>query len=246
MTGEVRNRPAPDVEGERRAPEVERNATHERRASDRESRAGARERRAVTRALERERRRVAAEVHDLVMQDLSLALANARTLAADLDEMPRACMVVSAGERALAGARAVLGGLTDFDGEAYEPLVNAIEASARIAARGARLCFDATGVPCSAQADRQVRDALLHVVREAVTNASKHSGTETIVVSLSHDGCWRLTVSDDGAGFDAKGRTDEDEGFGLRSMRAHVQALDGTLNVTGTAASGTTVEAVLP
>jgi signal transduction histidine kinase len=206
----------------------------------RKRRAAARERQAITRALEQERRRVAAEVHDLVMQDLSLALANARSLADDPAETARASLVVSAGERALAGARVVVSSLTEPD---CEPIARAIEASVQAAARGARLKFDAGGVPGSAWPDRQTRAALVHVAREAVTNASKHAGTSAIEVSVQYDGSWRLTVRDEGAGFDSA-RTGN--GFGLRSMRAHVQALGGSLHVRSANAEGTTVEAVLP
>jgi signal transduction histidine kinase len=203
---------------------------------------GVRERRAVTRALQDERRRVAAEVHDLVMQDLSLALANARTLADDLAGTARARLVVSAGERALAGARAVVSGLSEP--EAQAPIASAIEASVQAAARGTRLRFDAGGVPGSAQADRRTREALVHVAREAVTNASKHAGASAIEVSLQYDGSWRLTVRDEGAGFDSSAH--DGNGFGLRSMRAQVQALGGVLHVRSAAEEGTTVEAVLP
>jgi signal transduction histidine kinase len=198
-----------------------------------------RERRAVARALEQERRRVAADVHDLVMQDLALALANARTLEQDLAGTSRASLVVSAGERALAGARAVVGGLTEPE---HEPISRTIEASVQAAARGAPLRFDANGVPGSARADRQTRAALMHVAREAVTNATKHAGANAIEVSLQYDGNWRLTVRDEGTGFQ---RTHRGNGFGLRSMRAHVHALGGSLQVRS-AEEGTTVEAVLP
>ena len=44
-----------------------------------------------------ERRRIAADVHDLIMQDLALALANARTLADDGVRDPLASTVVAAG-----------------------------------------------------------------------------------------------------------------------------------------------------
>jgi signal transduction histidine kinase len=206
----------------------------------RERRSAVHHRQAIARALEQERRRVAAEVHDLVMQDLSLALANARSLADDPAETARASLVVSAGERALAGARVVVGGLTEPD---CEPIARAIEASVQAAARGARLKFDAGGVPGSARPDRQTREALVHVAREAVTNASKHAGTNAIEVSVQYDGSWRLTVRDEGAGFDWER---SGNGFGLRSMRAHVQALGGSLHVRSADEQGTTVEAVLP
>ncbi len=242
MTSEVRDRPVAEQSGNRPAAEQSARwlALGAALARGLLNPLGERQRRAVALALEQERRRVAAEVHDLVMQDLSLALANARTLAEDLAGTARASLVVSAGERALAGARLVVSGLTE---PAHEPIARAIEASVQAAARGARLTFDAEGVPGSARPDRQTHEALVHVAREAVTNASKHAGANAIEVSLQYDGSWRLIVRDEGAGFDSA-RTGN--GFGLRSMRAHVHALGGVLHVRSATEEGTTVEAVLP
>jgi signal transduction histidine kinase len=200
------------------------------------------ERRAA-RALAHERRRVAADVHDLVMQDLSLALANARTLAHEHASAPRASLVVSAGERALAGARILVSGLTDGPGRECEPIVRAIQTSARAAARSTPLLFDADGVPGSAQPDRPTHEALVHVAREAVTNATKHARPNAIEVSLHYTGEWHLTVRDEGPGFDAASSPNS---FGLDSMRAHVQALGGVLHISSAAEEGTTVKAVLP
>jgi signal transduction histidine kinase len=217
------------------------------------------ERRAVARTLEQERRRVAADVHDLIMQDLALALANARTLANRHSGDSQASIVVSAGERALTGARAILRSLAAQASSGSTavgprcasppaavgsgPLVRAIEASAQAAARSTRLVFDAAGVPGSARADGPTRAALLHVAREAVTNATKHASPNAIEVTLTYTDRWRLTVRDEGEGFDA---ADTDNGFGLTSMRAQARALGGVLRVTSAADRGTTVEVILP
>src|ERR1700677_2309988 len=88
-------------------------------------------REALAEALADERRRMAADVHDLIRQDLSSALAPAGTLAAAPAAAPRASVVVAAGERALAGARDVIGGLVGRD---REPVVEAVEAVALTAA----------------------------------------------------------------------------------------------------------------
>jgi signal transduction histidine kinase len=80
-------------------------------------------------------------------------------------------------------------------------------------------------------------------VRNATKHAaSKHAAPNAIEVTLEYNGRWRLTVRDEGAGFDA---ARAGNGFGLHSMRAHAHALGGVLNLTS-AADGTTVEAVLP
>jgi signal transduction histidine kinase len=196
---------------------------------------------AMAEALAQERRRVAADVHDLIMQDLSFALATARTLAEDPALAPQASIVVAAGERALAGARDVVGGLVSRD---RKPVVEAVETVVRTAARNVPLSFDAVGVPASSQPDRVTLDTLVHVGREAVTNAVKHADPLHLDVLFVHADEWRLQIRDHGRGFDL---AKTGRGFGLESMQRHAQALGGSLRVmSATGAPGTTVEVVLP
>jgi signal transduction histidine kinase len=201
------------------------------------------ERRATVNALARERRRMAADVHDLIMQDLSFALANARTLVDDPAQAQQANTVVTAGERALAGARDVVSGLTERDSL---PIVQAVEESVLAAARRTRLTFDGERARPSEQPDQPTRDALLHIAREAVTNAVKHARPEMIDVALERTDRWRLTVCDDGRGFDAETRARGGMGFGLASMHRHAHTLGGALHVHSTDGGGTMVEALLP
>ncbi len=200
-----------------------------------------RERLAVAQALADERRRMAAEIHDLIMQDLSFALASARTLVDDPATAPQASIVVAAGERALAGAREVVDALVSHD---RKPIAEAIATVVGVAARGVPLGFDAAGVATSEQPDPLTFDTLLHIGREAVTNAVKHADPRAVEVLLTHDEEWHLRVRDDGRGFDT---ATTDRGFGLQSMRSHAQALGGSLHVTSAiGATGTIVEAILP
>jgi signal transduction histidine kinase len=201
------------------------------------------ERRASQDALARERRRMAADVHDLIMQDLSFALANARALTDDPARAPQASTIVRAGERALAGARDVVSGLAAHD---TRPIAQAVEASVRSAARHTPLAFDAVRVPTSAQLDQPTREALVHIAREAVTNAVKHARPNAIEVILEHADQWRLTVRDDGRGFDEAPTAAPMDGFGLLSMRECAHALGGAVHVGSVSGAGTTVEAVLP
>jgi signal transduction histidine kinase len=186
-----------------------------------------------------ESRRFAAQVHDLIMQDLSYALASARALEDDPALAARVATVVASAERALAGAREVLGDLSTRE---RKPLAMVLEQTARTAARDTPLAFE-VAPGAAAEPDEVTLDALVHIVREAVTNAVKHGGGMKIVVALECDDEWRLRVTDHGCGFDA---TDRNGGFGLDSMRRHAQELGGRLNVTSAAGLGTTVEAVLP
>lgn len=192
-------------------------------------------------ALAEDRRRIAADVHDLVMQDLSFALATARTLADDPKSAPQASMVVAAGERALAGARDVVEGLVSV-GDA-KPVTEAVEASVRTAARNAPLTFHAN-VEEPAKVDRSTADTLVHVAREAVTNAVKHGRADApIEVILERGEEWHLTVCDRGVGFDL-GRAQK--GFGLRSMHTRARELGGSLRVDSAPGQGSKVELTLP
>lgn len=196
-----------------------------------------RERRAVGEALAEERRRIAADVHDLVMQDLSLALATARTLPSQ--DATHATLVAAA-ERALAGARRMLDELADRH---RQPVVEAVRAGVEAAARDVPLSFATRGVSEHTQPDPPTLDALVHIAREAVTNAVKHAAPDAVEVELEHADEWKLRVSDDGRGFVAAGAH---RGFGLESMHSHARALGGSLYVSSIAELGTTVEARLP
>jgi signal transduction histidine kinase len=190
--------------------------------------------------LAEERRRIAADVHDLIMQDLAFALATARALADQPDGAPQATAIVAAGERALAGARGLVEALVRED---RRPIVEAVRDSVQQAARNAALSFEGSGVPPQARPDRRTSETLLHVGREAVTNAIKHAHAKEVEVILEYADEWRLQVRDHGRGFDVAGTY---PGFGLESMRRHAQALGGSLRLTSAAAGGTTVEVTLP
>lgn len=187
-----------------------------------------------------ERHRMAADVHDLIMQDLAFALATARTLTDQPTLATQAGEVVAAGERALAGARGLIGRLAEQD---RRPVVEAVEESVRVAARRTPLSFDGSAVPAHEQPDQPTLATLIHIGREAVTNAVKHADPAAIEVVLEHADEWRLQIRDDGRGFEM---THADRGFGLESMRRHAQALGGSFGVTSAVGSGTTVEVTLP
>jgi signal transduction histidine kinase len=84
------------------------------------------------------------------------------------------------------------------------------------------------------------------VVREAVMNAVKHSGASEIRVSLERtmDGA-RVTVGDDGTGFDVERGSPEGH-FGLTMMRERAQVAGGTFRLDSESGAGTTVTAEFP
>jgi len=84
------------------------------------------------------------------------------------------------------------------------------------------------------------REAVLRIASEAVANAARHSGAETLRLYLERlDAGMRLRVVDDGVGFD-----DEQprRGFGLATMRDRAEGLGGKLQIDSRRGSGTKVE----
>jgi signal transduction histidine kinase len=108
-------------------------------------------------------------------------------------------------------------------------------------------------MPVTVEADRvgrlptPVEAALYFCCMEAVQNAAKHSGARSVTVRLGEDrGRWRLTVTDDGAGFvQAQGRA-VGAGAGLVNMRDRLDAVGGTVTVGSLSGRGTTVTALVP
>jgi signal transduction histidine kinase/DNA-binding NarL/FixJ family response regulator len=84
------------------------------------------------------------------------------------------------------------------------------------------------------------RRAAWRIVQEAVTNARLHAAARTVTVSIACDRDLRLTVADDGRGFDPEG-IEGSAGMGLDHMRERAQALGGIVEVESAPGRGTEV-----
>jgi len=91
---------------------------------------------------------------------------------------------------------------------------------------------------------------LFQSVRELLINVAKHAGTDRATVSLRVDPDQQLSieVQDQGRGFDpvALEARSENGRFGLFSVRERMQAMGGRLDVTSRPGEGTTVTMILP
>jgi signal transduction histidine kinase len=181
-------------------------------------------------AVVEDRRRLAREMHDGVLQELGYIRSEVSTF-----DGPRVGNILAASERALDEARQMLEALGRSDDEPLGFVLHrAVEQLAQRYGVTLELELDESIV-----VDRQQRHALVRIAREAVLNAVRHGGVDRVKVELGRDvdGC-RLRISDDGPGFDpSQPRT----GFGLVSMRERAEALPGTFVLTTRPDEGTTV-----
>jgi signal transduction histidine kinase len=185
-------------------------------------------RRLASMAILEERRRIARELHDGVAQELAYIVAESSG------------SLAAAAERALDESRRAIAALTR---PVDEPLAVAlVQAAEEVAGRvGVQLRID---VGKGAEVSPDEREALIRIVREAITNAGRHGGAENVSVELSNGNGTLLRIADDGSGFDT--RHTRVGGFGLVSMRERTEALGGRFKLSSEAGEGTRIEVRLP
>jgi signal transduction histidine kinase len=87
--------------------------------------------------------------------------------------------------------------------------------------------------------------ALFRIVQEALSNVRKHSRASRVVSTVEFgEGRVRITVNDNGQGFELPGRTDDLAAtgkLGLIGMHERARLLDGTLTVYSEPGEGTTI-----
>lgn len=90
-----------------------------------------------------------------------------------------------------------------------------------------------------------VRVAVYRIICEALTNAVRHSGARSCVVSIRLDDDLTVEIIDDGIGI-PDGATPPWSGVGLRSMRDRTTELGGVWAIEPGVPGGTRVAAIFP
>jgi PAS domain S-box-containing protein len=191
---------------------------------------------------EAERRRIARELHDVVMQDLTYALQSMQVSKRMPEGAGRAGEVdqqIGALKRAVAGLREAIYDLR-LESTRERPLIRAVASIVELNRQIGGGCeFDLIvddGFPVGLSGPSGVE--VVRVVQEALANVRRHSGAEHAVVTLGAAGGEILVeVEDDGRGFGSE----TDFGMGLTGMRERVLTLGGKLEVEGREGAGTRV-----
>jgi signal transduction histidine kinase len=203
--------------------------------------------RAAVEASEAERRRIARDLHDTVVQDL--AGSSFRLAAAPRDPV--------AVEQASASIRSSLRSLRSLLVEIYPPdlsvesLPGALEDLLAPAA-DAGIATTVSVAPLT-EVSSPVVGLLWRVAQEAVRNAVRHAAPRCIAVRVRQHpgrggtggGTVTLQVVDDGTGFDPRVRRERDR-LGLRGLHDLIQEHGGRLDVDSTPGEGTTVTLEMP
>jgi signal transduction histidine kinase len=182
-----------------------------------------------------ERRRLARDVHDGLAQEIAFIGRNVRLLREQGAEPQLVERILRGVGRAQEESRRVVGALASSE----KPLDQALAEAVREAARrhGAAVDMQLAG---DIKLSPREREGVVRIAAEAVANAARHSGAETLRVYLERvEAGMRLEIVDDGSGFDAELPR---RGFGLVTMKDRADGLGGKLRVDSRRGVGTRVE----
>ncbi|MEP9365083.1 sensor histidine kinase [Nocardioides sp. CN2-186] len=193
-------------------------------------------------ASDAERRRIARDLHDGVVQDLAGSAfaisAVARNPATDEDARQTLDSAGSSLRTSLTSLRSLLAEIHPPDLHADGLSAALADLIAPAATAGIQASVSVEGV----EGASNERAALVwRVAQEAVRNAIRHSSASTLAVTVRVAGPQLvLEVVDDGVGFDPKTVRDADR-YGLRGLRSLVTDNGGHLDVRSSPGEGTTV-----
>src|SRR5271166_914822 len=203
----------------------------------------------LIKAQEAERIRIAGELHDGVLQQIT-------SLTLRLGTVKYQVPPDSEAKASIIGLQQDLIGIgTDVRHLSHE-LHPAVLQESVLPAALSSYCEEfgkVRGLPVSCEADESVKElspgaalCIYRIAQEALGNAAKYSGAKKVEVRLTRsDGRVRLSVSDDGVGCD-RSQVGKSGGLGLINMRERVHQLDGTFEFDSEPGRGTTLRATVP
>jgi two-component system CheB/CheR fusion protein len=201
-------------------------------------------------AEERERRRIAIELHDRMGQALALAQIKLTAIRGGLDGEARSSVdgAVELLEQAITDARGLIFelsppilydlGLKEALGWLAEDLEKRHGIKVEVSDDGA-----------DKRLDDPAKGVVFRAVRELLMNVLKHAQSPAANVRLrSADGYYLIDVEDRGIGFELGSSNDppERQGFGLLSVRQQITRLGGELTIESTPGRGTLASVRVP
>lgn len=202
----------------------------------------------VVTAQEEERRRVANDVHDEALPTLATAILLIGQLGEELSGAQ--AQTLRGIDEALAGTveqlRHLIGGLRP-PGLDHGRLVPALRQAAR------SVFSDAIEVVVTGELSMEPRGSpravVYRIAQEAFENSRKHAGARHVEVHVTEvDDGVRVTIHDDGSGFDARETTDSPPlgHLGMISMRERAEFVGGWWRVESTPGAGTVIDYWIP
>ncbi|MBA8824530.1 two-component system sensor histidine kinase DesK [Saccharopolyspora lacisalsi] len=188
-------------------------------------------------AVEQERERFARDLHDILGHSLTTITVKASTARRVLETGDVDRSITEIGDVERLGRQA----LTDVRATVSEYRETTLVGELAAAGETLRAAGIEAELPHAVDdVDSRSRQVFGYVLREAITNAVRHSGAHRVGVRLGRD--W-ITVIDDGAG---AGAGQEETGNGLNGLAEQVRELDGSFEAGPGGQGGFVVRASVP
>lgn len=202
----------------------------------------------VAKASDEERRRLGADIHDGVCQQLTGALLRCEAMVRRLErgqplDLEEFTPLSSLLEEAIDESHAVAKGLCPLDPDPGA-LALALQELSKRTRQNARVSCQFRTMGDVQVPDPVMAQHLYRIAQEAVSNAMRHANATKIAVRLQgdEDGLV-LEVTDDGKGISVRTPT---AGMGLRTMEYRTHLLEGALRVTPIPTGGTRILCRVP
>jgi two-component system sensor histidine kinase UhpB len=201
-----------------------------------------------------ERQRLSRELHDQVGQNLTALGINLNIIQMQMPEnVPESVQYhledsLSLVEQTTERIRDVMADLRPPVLDDYG-LVAALRWYGEKIARRIEIPIEVEGEEPIPRLDSHIENALFRIVQEALTNVSKHAQASYVKISVDVDGdSLRLTIVDDGVGFDSEAiiQPDNGQGWGLLSITERAEAAGGRCWIVSSPNQGTQVVVEIP
>ncbi len=206
----------------------------------------------IINAQERERQRIARELHDETSQVLTSLLISLAVLEESVETQEARERIAETRALAHSTLRAIRNLSIDLRPSALDDL-GLLPALRWYVKEYQRKCsieveFQATGFKERLPAEMET--ALYRIVQESLTNTAKHANARRVTIMLKEDSnTIYARIADDGRGFDYEAllKTPNQElGLGLAGMHERAVLLDGALIIHSAPGQGTTIEVNIP
>jgi signal transduction histidine kinase len=197
-----------------------------------------------------ERARIARELHDGLLQDAMTIALRLRAVIPDVraasETAARALLpILELAERTSAEARRDIMGMRAVATD--ENLVTAVKRVVCRSTAHTRLMLSTAVFGHVRPVGNRLQDAVVRIAREAATNIARHADARTVRVTVVFGSRrLRVTIDDDGKGFDTGKVGGSDDHFGLIGMHERASAARGSLEIRSRPDMGTTVTLDVP
>jgi two-component system, NarL family, sensor kinase len=182
---------------------------------------------------------ISQEIHDNIGQVLSLAKLNLNTL--QPGEETKLIDTKNLVSKAINDLRDLSRSL--YGNKIAElGLVEAVDNELKILQNSGQFTTSLKIIGNSYKLEPQKEMVVFRIVQECLNNIIKHSKAQNITVMMEFDSVHlRLTVTDDGVGFDTNALPETRPGIGLKSMQTRAALIGGMVSLSSAQNKGTTV-----